>query len=35
MRMKIRYPEHACTQEAAWILRDELPGAAQAPAAPA
>ena len=35
MRMKIRYPAHACTQEAAWILRDELPGAAQAPGAPA
>lgn len=35
MRMKIRYPAHACTQEAAWILRDELPGAAQSPAAPA
>ncbi|MEN5178606.1 hypothetical protein ABE501_02395 [Comamonas testosteroni] len=25
MRMKMRYPEHPSTQEAAWILRDELP----------
>ena len=24
MRMQARYPNHACTQEAAWILRDEL-----------
>ncbi len=26
MRMKIRYPDHPSTQEAAWVLRDELPG---------
>lgn len=28
MRMKTRYPDHPSTQEAAWILRDELPQAA-------
>ena len=27
MRMKMRYPDHASTQEAAWILRDDLPPA--------
>ena len=32
MRMKMRHPEHPSTQEAAWILRDELP---QEPAKPA
>ncbi len=32
MRMKTRYPEHPATQEAAWILRDELPSAPAATA---
>lgn len=27
MRMKMRYPDHPSTQEAAWVLRDELPPA--------
>lgn len=31
MRMKLRYPEHASTQEAAWILREELGTAGKAP----
>ena len=32
MRMKMRYPDHPSTQEAAWILRDDLPPAPVAPA---
>ena len=35
MRMKMRYPEHPSTQEAAWILRDDLPQQPLAPAASA
>ncbi|WP_225783424.1 tol-pal system YbgF family protein [Xenophilus sp. Marseille-Q4582] len=35
MRMKLRYPEHASTQEAAWILRDELGPSPAGPASPA
>ncbi|RYF82432.1 MAG: hypothetical protein EOO29_07080 [Comamonadaceae bacterium] len=32
IRMKLRYPEHASTQEAAWILREELGAGPAAPA---
>ena len=35
MRMKMRYPDHTSTQEAAWILRDDLPQQPLAPAASA
>ena len=35
MRMKMRYPDHPSTQEAAWILRDDLPQQPLAPAASA